>query len=65
MNNPKVTLFLGYVVLGCGLLISLIRIAEMLGLFGLSKPDGFFKTFTGFIFVVLGVLIIRKFKKQQ
>ncbi|MCU0324544.1 MAG: hypothetical protein MUF45_04745 [Spirosomaceae bacterium] len=66
MNNPKMLLYIGYTMLFCGLLITLVRIAQMLNLFGLSRTDSNFSaSAVGFIFVIAGIVNIRRYKKNN
>lgn len=65
MNNPKVTLFLGYVLVGCGLLIAFIRLASMFNLFGINKIGSTFTSLIALIFVILGIVIIKKVRKNN
>jgi len=66
MNNPKISLYIGYVMLTCGIVISLLRIGQMLSLFGLSRTDSSSSTtFVGLLFIIVGVVNIKKYKRRN
>jgi uncharacterized membrane protein len=65
MNNPKVNLFLGYVLIVCGIIISLTRLASIMNLFGLEKVGSTTTSVFGLIFVILGVVTIRRARKNN
>lgn len=66
MNNPKMSLYIGYTLLFCGLLITLLRLAQMFNLFGLSRTDSSFTTSAlGLIFVIGGMVNIRRYRKNN
>jgi uncharacterized membrane protein len=65
MNNPKVNLFLGYVLIVCGIIISLTRLASIMNLFGQEKVGSTSTSVFGLIFVILGVVTIRWARKNN
>lgn len=66
MNNPKISLYIGYVMLVCGIIISILRLAQILNLFGLSRTDSSSgTTFVGLLFILVGIVNIKKHKRKS